>query len=422
MENTIIFILVMLSHGLAALPAWRRMRDGKTLTTVDFSVISVAFYYDTGLAIDYFGFSGKEEYFTTFFSANENVLIQAALLLISLPWMFRLGAFLNRKASVKISELTSPLPISHRIIFYLLVAFITVSTSIFGYMIFSSGGSLWEIRARITEQLGILAILLYLPIHILAFYVTKPEAKTKVGLLFCLLLVLASIVSTSGIGQRTTVLIPILILGIFRNKITVTKLVLFACVGLFAASAVLPIFKWQYANTNYSAGEMLVKTIQFDVSRSNTLISALERTEAIGTRIMPYPLSGYVYSALFFVPRSWVPFKGQPTAQYFTSDIVGTPVDATNWGFGIGVLEEVLLNIGFWFTFPLLLFYGVIISRLDQLSQQFPSLLVPTRLSALWSCGYHLSAILLMFGSMALVCFLLHNIFISSRSSSSQLS
>lgn len=422
MENTIVYVLILFSHLLAMLPAWKRARCGEMLTVADFSVISVMLYYDTGLTIDYLGFSSKEEYFTPFFNASENVLVQAILLLICIPWLFRLGSVLSKKSTLNTSQNPSSFLISNKVAFYVLVFLVTISTSIFGYVIFSSGGSLWEVRARISEQLGILVILLYLPIHILAFYVTKPDAKTKAGLIFCFVLVLASILSTSGIGQRTTVLIPILILGVFRSKIAFTKLLLFACAGLIAASSLLPIFKWQYVNTNYSTAEMVVQTVQLDISRSNVLISALEKTESFGTNVMPYPLAGYVYSVLFFVPRFLVPFKGQSTARYFTSNIVGTPVEETNWGFGIGVLEEILLNIGFWLTFPILLVYGFAIYQLDRLSQRLPSLIVPTRLSALWLCGYHLPALLLMFGSMAVVCLLLHYFFASPRETSSQFS
>jgi hypothetical protein len=66
--------------------------------------------------------------------------------------------------------------------------------------------------------------------------------------------------------------------------------------------------------------------------------------------------------------------------------------------------------------------YGFAIYQLDQLSRRFPSLIVPTRLSALWLCGYHLPALLLMFGSMAVVCLLLHYLFASPRKTLPQFS
>ena len=418
MEDITIFLFILASHTLAAFPAWRRMRSGKMLTVADFAVISAVLYYDSGIAIELLGLSSQEKFFTSFFSANANVLAQAVILLIALPWLFRLGSIIEKKNTYKrVGQSVETTKISRRTLFYTLVIFFSATTSYIGYITLSQGSAIWEVRAKVSQDLGVMIILLYLPIYFLAFYITKSDSKTKLGLFFCLSLILASILSTGGIGQRTTILIPFLILVIFRNKVSPTKLILFLAIGIISASMLLPIFKGQYSSRNDSTTDLVVQTIQFDISRSNVLISALERTEPMGTSLLPYPLSGYVYSLLFFIPRQIAPFKGQSTAQYFTSDIVGTTLEETNWGFGIGVVEEVLLNVGFWLSFPLLLVYGVVISKLDKLSQRMPSLIVPTRLSALWLCGYNLPSLLLMFGSMALVCLALHYVFGSHKSS-----
>jgi hypothetical protein len=126
-------------------------------------------------------------------------------------------------------------------------------------------------------------------------------------------------------------------------------------------------------------------------------------------------MSGYAYCALFFVPRSLAPLKGYPTAQYFTGYVVGMATEATDWGFGVGAIEEILLNGGFLLFVPMMLAYGCVMGLLDRLSQQVPSLLVPTRLGAVWLCGYNLSALILLFGTMFIIALALHQTLVGRR-------
>lgn len=411
--NLIIFAIILFSHVMAARPYYLRLREGKMPNTVDFAAISLILYYDIGLAIELLGFTNETEYFTSFFSADEEILIQAFILLVLAPWLFHLGSIIaNKRTKINRQEPVMSLSRSRRTIFYLLTIVISLTLAIYGYKQVYQNASVWAGRSEITEAWGPLIIILYLPIHFLAFYVRTSDASKKSGLLFSLGLVLFGILSTFMIGQRTNVLLPILILVLFRKKITLKKVLIFVSIALIGAAALLPIFKWQYTNTNSSLGELVAQTINSDFSRSYVLTAALERTEPLGTKVMPYPLSGYIYSLLFYVPRQIVPFKGWSTAQYFTSNIVRTHVEDTNWGFGVGAIEEILLNIGLLWCIPGLLVYGMCMGTLDRLSGRVPSLVIPTRLAAIWLCGYGLSTLVLMFGTMALVGWVFHHLFV----------
>ena len=260
-----------------------------------------------------------------------------------------------------------------------------------------------------TAEWGPLIVVLYLPLHLLAFYVAQANSRTWFGLAVCVGLALATVASTAPIGQRTTILLPFLVIVFFRLKLSLPRLVLTAMVGVLCAALLLSVFKWQYSTTEAGVAERIAQTVADDFSRDGVLATTLGATDLIGTRMLSYPMSGYAYCVLFFVPRSLAPFKGYPTAQYFTSYVVGSSVEATDWGFGVGAIEEILLNGGFLLFIPIMLMYGLVMGLFDRLARRFPSLIVPTRLGAVWLCGYHLSALMLLFGTMFLVALALHS-------------
>lgn len=410
----IIFPIVLFFHVLAARPFYSSLQHGKLPNTVDFATISVILYYDLGITFELFGFANeKDKFFTPFLHAQDNILAQAWVLLLLAPWLFRLGSIFTNKEgkSLILSNNVEKFRISRRSLFYIITIIIVVTCALLGYQNMSGSESVWSSRTAISEALGPLIILLSFPMHFLAFYTRTSDALTRKGLVFSLFLLSASILSTITVGQRTNLLLPVLIVLLFRKKITFTKIAAFFMVGLIAASILLPIFKWQYADQNYSIVELVADTIQGDLYRGPVLTSALERTEILGTSIFPYPMAGYVYILLFYVPRNIAPFKGWSTASYYTGDVVGTRVEEINWGFGVGAIEELLLNIGFLGCILGLIVYGMCMGLLDRLSSQIPSLIVPTRLAATWFCGYDLAALTLTFGTMAILGLLLHYLF-----------
>jgi hypothetical protein len=127
-------------------------------------------------------------------------------------------------------------------------------------------------------------------------------------------------------------------------------------------------------------------------------------------------MAGYVYSALFFVPRQIAPFKGDSTAHYFTAYIAGIDPQDIDWGFGVGVIEELIINGGGLIVIPGLLVYGMLMGLLDRASLQVPSITVATRFAAIWLCGYNLPSIILQFGAMILTALVLHFVFVRVHS------
>lgn len=412
-----ILLTLLISHIAAARPFYSKLCQNIIPTTVDFATISIILYFDFGIAVEALGFPDVENnYFTPLFQAEEYITIKAYLILLIAPWLFRLGGMITNKGNHGesqefVARLSKPLSV----FFYFFTTLIAILLAFLGYRNIVQFQSVWAGRAELTEAWGPLIILLYFPTYFLGFYARLKDAKAKLGLSFSIGLAIASIMSTFAIGQRNTILVPLLILVLFRGKISVQKLLIFVTVAIIAASAMLPIFKWQYSASDLSIGDLVVETIHSDFSRSGVLTTALENTEAVGTKILPYPLAGYVYALLYYVPRSLVPFKGFSTAQYFTSHIVRTPVDDTNWGFGVGVIEEILLNAGWLWCIPGLILYGLCMGQLDKLSTVMPSLVVPSRLAATWLCGYDMPSLLITFGTMIVICWIFHHIFVEQK-------
>ncbi len=419
--NILIIAFILFSHFIAARYFLVNLQKSKMPNTAHFATISVILYYDAGLVIETSGFFSGNEYFIPFFSATPWIVFLATIFLISAPWLFLLGSSItNKQNGQDITDSYSYLRKSTKFLFYAVIILLSIYFAVDGLSEVSQGDPIWVVRERIGKKWEALIVLLYLPLHFLAFYTRQSDSDTKIGLIFSWTLMLATILSTLGIGQRTNMLLPVLILVLFRKTISVNKIVSFLAIAIIAASALLPFFKWQQADSQdvgASMGALVTETIEADFYRGGVLVTALEKTEVIGTKIMPYPMSGYIYTLLYYVPRSTAPFKGWSTSQTFTAGIDKTPVEDTLWAFGVGTMEELLLNIGFFLTMPCLIIYGMGMGLLDKISARVPSLLIPTRLAAIWMCGYESSTLLLMFGTMAGVAYIFHSLFVQKSAS-----
>jgi hypothetical protein len=418
---TILLIgLLGTSHLLATIPFWRKIKDGMMPGTVDFATVSIILYYDVGILCKSVFPNIRTDYFTPLTEADDRILTLAVLILTAAPWLFHAGAALAKGGQAHdTTTARTSMKASSAIAFYAICLCVCGPLTYLGLQHARSSDELWVIRARVTAEWGPLIVVLYLPLHLLAFYVAQANSRTWFGLLMAAGLPLATVVSTAPIGQRTTVLLPFLVIVFFRLKLSVTRIAMTAVLGILGAALLLSSFKWQYTGST-SMGELLAQTVADDFSRDGVLARTLGATELIGTRVLAYPMSGYAYCALFFVPRSLAPLKGYPTAQCFTAYVVGLAAETTDWGFGVGAIEEILLNGGLLLFVPLMLVYGLVMGILDRLSGQVPSLLVPTRLGAVWLCGYNLSALLLLFGTMSLVVVALHSVLVGRGSSSSR--
>jgi hypothetical protein len=250
--------------------------------------------------------------------------------------------------------------------------------------------------------LGPWIIVLYVPLHFLAFYIRVTDFKRFWGRLFAVALVITCVLSTISVGERTLMMLPVVIVVVFGMKMKPSRLVVLAILLIGAAGLLLPSFKWQYSTlTQASSSDLAAATFANDVSRAPVLALAIEDATLATSKVMPYPMAGYVYSSLFFVPRSIAPYKGVSTAQYFTADVIGGSPEGTQWGLGIGMIEEVLLNGGFVLAPLLVVVYGALLTYLQKLEVNYPALVVPNRLAGLFLFATQLPAILLMFATMA---------------------
>ena len=413
--NLVIVIGILFSHILAAYPFALNLQKGKMPNTAHFAVISIILYYDFGLLIETLGWSVGNSYFIPFFDASPWIVVTAVSLLVLAPWLFLLGSqCTNKETRGIVVNNNSHLKKSTKTLFYITLISISVCFAVMGLNEVFQHDSLWGARVGVTEKWGPFILLLYMPLHFLAFYTKQSDSSSKQGLMFSCGLTLATILSTISIAQRTTLLLPILILVLFRKQISIKKIVIFLSIAIIAASSMLPFFKAQKQDSqdiSGSIGVLIAETIEADFYRGGVLVSALDNTALLGTKIMPYVMSGYIYSLLFYVPREIAPFKDWSTSQTFTAVVDNTRVEETKWGFGVGVIEELLLNIGLVGTVPCLFIYGMGMGLFDKLSIRIPSLLIPIRLAAIWLCGYESSVLLFTFGTMAGVAFGLYILF-----------
>jgi hypothetical protein len=414
--NLIIVVTILFSHAIAAYPFVLNLQKGRMPNTSQFAVISMILYYDFGLVLESLGLFAGTPYFIPFFNAKPQIVLEAFVLVVSAPWLFLLGSkFTNKEKSQGLVNHYSDLKESTKVLFYLITILISSYLLLTGFARILQGNTLWDARTQIGDDFGPLVLILYLPLHFLAFYTRQSDSKSKWGLFFSIGLAFTTIVSTMSIAQRTTMLLPIMVLALFREKISLQKMSIFVIVAVIAAATLLPFFKWQKANSDdlsSSLGTLISETVEFDLYRGGTLVSALEKSDLLGTKILPYAMSGYVYALFYYVPRNIAPFKGWSAPRHFTSFIDKTAVEDTNWCFAIGALEEVVLNIGFLLSMPCLFVYGMGMGLLDKASARIPSLLVPSRLAGIWLCGYDLGALLHYFVAMIAVSLVMHLLFV----------
>jgi len=397
----IIVLVVAFSHIMAALPFFRKVSRQTLPRSIDYCCLAFLLYYDVGLLYELCGIQSSSPYFTLFSHAHLLTQCKAVGLLLVAPWILRFGASLVNPATQQVQVLrnSSLLP-ARKFEFYLICILIIIASVAFGGFFLLSKFPMWLVRTTVTERLGTALILLYIPLGILAFYLTQTNSHSKRGSVMLLCLLIAAMFAAYPIGERTNLLLPLVICLLFRRQLRLSHLFAMLVICFFAAAIILPIIKWQYAGRKVPVANLLSETIFIDLARAPVLTDVLEHSDSIGTKILPYTGAGYVYSLFFYIPRAWAPFKGYSSAVYYTSYSVHTAPEQTTWGFAIGCLEEIVLNFGFFSVFPILLFYGVFFGMCDRLAARSASFLAPASLGAVWVVGQHLPAVLLIFGTM----------------------
>ncbi|MEO8725228.1 MAG: hypothetical protein ABI383_03815 [Acidobacteriaceae bacterium] len=369
--------------------------------SIDFVALSFFIYYDLGFALEAAGIKYESTFFPSFFDASESDQILAIFLLIVAPWILRMGYAVSTR-EIRRGTPRSRIGQYRELSFYISFLVICLIVSVLSLHTAFDASSIWSARSHIGEVLGPYIIVLYVPLGILSFFVTTRESHTLRGKLFTASLVLFSIASTIGAGERTLVILPLLLVFVFGGQISFTKIIGGGAAVIMLSVLLLPIFKIQFAESK-DLRAVAADVANGDLSRAPVLIESIKEARFLGTKVMGYPGAGYWYSALLYVPRSLAPIKGVSTATVFTGRVTNHSIEGLDWGFGIGALDELLLNFGWLLLVPGLLLCGCLLGAADRASTAIPMLVIPGSLSAIWFLGYDLSAVLQLFGTLAIV-------------------
>jgi len=367
--------------------------------------MSILFFYDFGYVVELLGVPYQNDYIPSLFEASTPTFAASVLILTLAPWAILAGSFITGEYTALPQEPISRMKPGRQSVFYGALPFMLTPLVIVGsWRVIVDGDAVWSAREKFGSEWGCLIIIFYLPMYVLAFYVRQEESRSRFGRLIALLLTLAAIFSTLSIGQRTYFLLPILLFCLFCFRIRLGYLFLVGMILFLIAGLMLPLFKWQHSEREIVSAETVTSVLFGDIGRGGILAAAIDASEPVGTRILPYPMSGYVYNALFFVPRSLAPFKGRSTAIHLTAHLTQTiPAEDTGWQLGMGAIEEAAVNLGTVMVLPILCLYGMACGWLDRMSFRSPSLVVATRLGAFWVCDHSLAALLLVFGKGKLI-------------------
>ncbi len=395
--------VLVISHGLYLIPFAKAVRQSQSPTPVHLVGISAIAYFDLGIFLEGCGFRYRSEFFSPFLAASQSHIVLAVTLMAAAPWFVRLGSFGG--GTVGICRRPALRSGSRTAIFYCALVVTCVSCAAIPLTLMVLGTRMWESRYLLGEVLGPWIIVLSLPMYVLAFYVRLVDAGSRAGKFTIGLLLISSTLSTLAVGERTLILLPFLIVLLFGNRFSLQRWMLTVVAGALVATLMLPLFKYSYQKSGESPSQMLADTVSNDFYRAPELAATLGMSSAFGTRALPYAGAGYVYAACFFVPRNLAPFKGESSAQQFTGNILQHQPASLSWGFGISAISEALLNVGIAFTPIVLMAYGSAIGWLTRKAARWASLEIPLCLASLWIFGYHLGALLLNFGAMAVVGF-----------------
>lgn len=395
--------VLAIAHGAYLVPFVRAVRQAQMPRPIDLVGVSAIAYFDLGMFLEGCGFRYRSEFFPPFFSIPEGHILLAMILMAAAPWLIQLGSLCTMGGTVRSNPRPALRPGARTVIFYLALVAVCVSCVAIPLFLMVLGPHIWESRYLLGELLGPWIIVLSLPMYLLAFYVRLVDARTRAGKFTIGLLLISSTLATLSVGERTLMLLPFLIVLLFGNTFSWRRSALTVVVGVLAATLMLPMFKYSYQESGESPSLMLVDTVSNDFYRAPELAATLEMSSSFGTKALPYAGAGYVYAACLFVPRSLAPFKGESSAQQFTGNIVQHQPGSLSWGFGISAISEALLNVGFVFTPLVLITYGLAAGWLTRKAARWSSLEIPLCLALLWIFGYHLGALLLNFGAMAVV-------------------
>lgn len=405
----LLLLIMAVSHVCVAMPAWLALRRGTLPLPFSAAACSFLLYYDFGIAFELLGFRYNVPFFPSIFDVSSATTVLVIPLLAIAPWVLIAGARLagphRNVRSLEPALQRVRLRPSGRRLFYTLAIVVTLLPAVYGASRLAQGIELWQLRSAVGQELGPFIILLSLPMHVLGFFASTSDARTAFGRGFTLFMAAGAICATVVCGQRSLLLFPMILAVIaMARRISATKLLALGGGCLVMAAALLPALRGAFLDKSLAEDNLIAEIVHNDFSRAGVIATVAELSPPTGSMVLPKPMSGYIYSLLYFAPRELAPFKGHSTAMHFTGYMVNKRADWLNWGFGIGMVEELMLNAGTRYCLLGVFAYGLIIGLLWRLESTWPTVSLPIRLGPFFICGYHLPSLILNFGTMCVVC------------------
>lgn len=144
-------------------------------------------------------------------------------------------------------------------------------------------------------------------------------------------------------GKRSGILFLFIIIGVvnFLERKLKLRTVVVLCVALLAIS-------YAYIGSVKGYERSFLAFLRGDLARDYTLRHAIYKSNWTKSSIVPYRGSTYVFVMGAYIPRSKWTRKPWPAPVYLTNDIVGeTSSRYIGYGFGMGFMEELIMNFGY---------------------------------------------------------------------------
>jgi hypothetical protein len=407
----ILITILLLAHAPIVVRFARKLRAGMYPDVSEFAGLAIVLYIDFGLLVELLGvLEWTHPRLPSFFEQPLGLQMLTLLIAIAAPHVLYVSARWVDPSPEGLPQVQrAGMHPDRKLLFYGLVLTASIGLGVWGLHFYLSNpvGTRDQLRSL---GLGPLYIVVFFPMYFLGFYLRQQDAASRVGRVVAWLLLVCAVLAPLPVAGRSGLLLPVVMFLLFRGRLSLTRMGVFGLVGITLAVVLVPLYyergRWgRDTSLEEVAWDTPMKKVVFqDLSRASLLADVIDRSPAIGTQTMPYPFAGYVHAFLLYVPREIAPFKQKSSAILYSAHYFGVDPDHPRiWGFGHGMLNEMVMNAGLLYVIVLLPLYGVAMGLLNRLSRRYPALLIPTRLGAFWHGGYVLSVVFTAFGTMLIV-------------------
>jgi len=142
-------------------------------------------------------------------------------------------------------------------------------------------------------------------------------------------------------GKRNTVFLLfliVLLITYYETRIKAVTIYVLLFLGLMVFFVIYPYFGKADVDVTY-------ENSQNTFFRDNITLPCIANSHLTDNDIMKRG-NGAVFVVSMFVPRKFYPLKPYPSSHYVTNYLIGRGDDEIGWGYGVGFLEEGLVNFG----------------------------------------------------------------------------